>query len=395
MFAPMAAQEAERLLADETDVSPALSAVAGRLDRLFRIDAPEAPGLALVGGVIALSENQALAMGAPAVSVTGNGFSVARALVSCLGEAADILSQFEHDDDVTEAATTDMRLEGWIKEALPLGITRLDMMAGRYSATGEPVRVPADLCLRRPPARRIIEPVGALSAGCAAGRDPAMAQERAILELIERDAAALWWLGGIPPREMAVDAGTGDLLRQLRGDVTRRVTRLLDLTADIGVPVIAACSHDPEGLGLACGVAARRSAAEAARAAIQEMAQMELAAPLARMKAAGRGEASLNDTDRRTLARAAMHAPSCVLLDASETAGSPDLTAGSPAGHLKDRGLDVFTIDLTRRDIAVPVIRALAPGLQPFSARVVTPRLAAAIARTGGGAAHHRGVMSF
>jgi hypothetical protein len=43
----------------------------------------------------------------------------------------------------------------------------------------------------------------------------------------------------------------------------------------------------------------------------------------------------------------------------------------------------------------VPVIRALAPGLQPFSERVMTPRLAEVTARTGGGAVHHHGVMPF
>jgi ribosomal protein S12 methylthiotransferase accessory factor len=124
---------------------------------------------------------------------------------------------------------------------------------------------------------------------------------------------------------------------------------------------------------------------------------MELAAPLARMKAAERGEAALNDTDRRTLARAAMHAPSCMLLAprVADPARSPEWNAGSLVGHLKDRGLDVFTIDLTRPDIAVPVIRALTPGLQPFSERVMTPRLAEVTARTGGGAVHHHGVMPF
>jgi ribosomal protein S12 methylthiotransferase accessory factor YcaO len=158
---------------------------------------------------------------------------------------------------------------------------------------------------------------------------------------------------------------------------------------------MAACSHDADGFGLACGVAARRSARDAAQAAIQEMAQMELAAPLARIKIAERGESTLNDTDRRTLARAAMHAPSCVLLDASETTRTPESIAIPLADHLKDQGLDSVTVNLTRSDIAVPVIRVLAPGLQPFSERVMTPRLVEARALTGGGAAHHRGVMPF
>ena len=70
------------------------------------------------------------------------------------------------------------------------------------------------------PARRDFAPPLRLSSGCAAGPTEDAAALRAMLELIERDAAALWWRGGRRGRAIASDSDTGraaeTLLRQLR-----------------------------------------------------------------------------------------------------------------------------------------------------------------------------------
>ena len=80
------------------------------------------------------------------------------------------------------------------------------------STDGSEVLLPADICLRRPPAQREFTPPFPLSIGSAAGPSREAAALHGLLELIERDAAALWWRGGqfgrsIPPQHEAGIAG--------------------------------------------------------------------------------------------------------------------------------------------------------------------------------------------
>src|SRR5262249_31490419 len=118
----------------------------------------------------------------------------------------------------------------------------------------------------------------------------------------------------------------------------------------------------------------------AARAAILEMCQMELAAPLAAEKRRERGEAALNEIDRRHLQRAAFATARCALLSprAPAIAEVEALTAvGLPAliPRLDRHGVRLFVVDLTRADIGIAVARVVSPQLQPYATDVVTERL--------------------
>jgi thiazole/oxazole-forming peptide maturase SagD family component len=377
--------------------SARLAAVAERFSRMLCIGSSLAPGLQCIGGEIALEDDAAAACGTASLSVTGNGETREAALASCLGEAADLLSQFERSGDV--AASGQMKDfpggigGGWIAQALARARGDIDWIEGRNAATGGAVLLPADFCLRREPRRRTVEPAAALSAGSAAGPNFEAAAVRAVLELCERDAAALWWLGGCRPRDFLVHdaaAGAAALLGRLRRHWTGRAAWLLDLTTDVEIPVVAALSADADGRGLACGLAARLDPAEAAQAAVLEMCQMELAAPVAAAKRAEGGDAALNDTDRRHLARAAFAARECALLCACEPsrlALAPPATGAELQvliDRLMRRGVEVFLADFTRPDLGIPVARALAPQLQPFAESVATERLAHARRASGG-----------
>jgi ribosomal protein S12 methylthiotransferase accessory factor len=373
-----------------------LAAVAGRLARAFVIGSPFAPGLICIGAELALDPEAAAAYAAARISVTGNGETAEAALISCLGEAVDRLAVVERAGDIRAAPgrVADEALAGtWMARAIEAAAAPLDWIEAREVATQRSVPLSADLCLRRAPERRRIEPVGALSTGVAAGPDFDAAAVRGALELIERDAAALWWLGGRVPRAFPLEhpaslAGTR-LISVLRRDRTARQTRLLDITSDLQVPVIAAVSHDHGGHGLVCGFGARLDWAEAARAAIFEMCQMELAAPLAEAKRAERGEGALNDIDRRHLQRAAYNISDCALLKpgglsalAPQSPGESNLAALAAALHR--HGVRSFVIDLTRPDIGVAAARFVAPDLQPYAAEVVTDRLRDCRAASGG-----------
>lgn len=364
--------------------APTLAALADRFVRAFIVVSPWAPGFCCVGAEVSLNPHEQQAYAAPRLSLTGSGETLGTALVSCLGEAADRLSDGARPGDIRPAgASANTVTAGWIAQVMAQG--DIDWIDARDVMTGADVALPADLCIRRPPGQRAIEPVGALSAGVAAGPDFASAALRAGLELCERDAAALWWLGGRQPRAFPLEhpaavAGT-PLIAALRRDGTERRTSLLDITTDLEIPTVAAVSLDRGGRGLACGLAARLDWAGAARAAILEMCQMELAAPLSEAKRTERGDSALNDIDRRHLQRASFAASTCELIRPSVLSTLPSPPSSAPdqledfAERLGRKDIRLFSVDLTRPDIGVAVARMVSPDLQPYTGDVVTERL--------------------
>jgi ribosomal protein S12 methylthiotransferase accessory factor len=176
---------------------------------------------------------------------------------------------------------------------------------------------------------------------------------------------------------------------------------LLDITTDIGVPCVAAVSCQPDGFGFAFGLAARPKPEAAARSAILEMCQIELAHAVVAAKRAERGDAALNAQDRTHLQRATMiNADRCLLLQPvpertehlAITTTDPDAVLRLIVQRLEDLGFETFGLDLTRPRFAVPVARVIAPGLQLEPSEIVTARLADTIARTGGGTTYTGGV---
>ena len=257
--------------------------------------------------------------------------------------------------------------------------------------------MPVDLCLRRAPEHRAFVPPQPLTVGCAAGLSVERATLSGLLELIERDAMALWWRGGQRGRPIAAEELTmtvvAEQLRQLRQGQMDRWTWLLDITSDIGIPVIAAVSFSPTGDGFCVGTAARLGMAEAATAAVREMAQGELAMEVIEVKRRERGDAGLNTADWNNLRRfGGIHAERCLLV---HPVGKPRVTAALPSGSSADvlrtvidrvaaAGMEVFALDLTRPRFGVPVMRILCPGLECEPGTRNGPRMAAAKLAAGG-----------
>jgi ribosomal protein S12 methylthiotransferase accessory factor len=351
-------------------------------------------------------------------SLAGSGESLVDALASCVGEGVERLSQVERPGDVVakhsarEAAhhaTPAARglVEGLVA-ARPLPPeTFVPMVCGRALGSDREVLLPADWCLRTQPQGPLAIPGAALSTGCAAGPSFEAAAVRALLELVERDAASLWWIGGQHPRPLAQNgaamAEAARLLGALRQDSRERTSWLLDITTDLEIPSVAAISVDGDGRGLSCGLAARLTFEQAARAAILEMCQMELALPIVEAKRRQRGEAALNEVDRRHLARAAIDAGACELLHPS---GVPRPESGQPVGDAAEElallraiftgcGLDPVLVDLTRPEFGIAVVCARAPQLQLMPSDWATARLQHMREATGGGERWTGGVALF
>jgi len=376
------------------------------LTHLFLLRSTWMPGLCFVGGK-ASSRTLSHVSGSEAMSfsLAGAGEQPEDALASCSGEAAERLSQVERPDDVKgtwpyarRARRVSPSLKALVEEALDRNQLSqkvpLDWMQGVDLHDGRRTDVPADWCLRRPAAGPLFDQTAALSTGVAAGSSVDDAAARAILELIERDAAALWWQGGMNGRPIACEGSAmseaARLLRHLRAGSRRRAGWLLDISTDLGVPVVAALSFDGDGSGFACGLGAALTQVGAVRKALLELGQMELALQLA-MHKQRTVEAALNKVELLQLARAThIHANTCGLV---QPRGVPRAEDGS---NRSDFGLDALKvllakhklrailIDHSRADIPVPVAQVICPELQPLPSSRQSNRLRRAIDATGG-----------
>lgn len=378
----------------------ALLGLAARLRRLFRITPPDAPNLVFLGGEADAGPADSGDAAGAAVSLAGAGLSLNEAFERCVGEGAEYLSQMGTEADIVCRGRSLDVSHGLGNDALadmlamltgnvePAG-AEFDWVAARCLVGGGPVRLPADLCLRRPESEGGIRPRVNVGTGCAGGPTEKAATMSAVLELVERDAAALWWKGGRPARPISLEvgaaAGADALLRHIRGGAGTRHSWLLDITTDLEIPCVASVSLTRDGDGFACGLAAGQTIGRAIRSAMVEMCQMELSHRVVAIKRRQRGDAALNRHDLAQIDRArAIDANTSTI----QPKGLPNSWSHSPDGtaeaelsfeHLLHRlersGGRIFAVDLTRDRLGIPVSKVIVTGLQPFPSDVETSRL--------------------
>ncbi len=253
----------------------------------------------------------------------------------------------------------------------------IDWLAGTDAVSGATVHLPADAILigRREAGDEAAVAV-ADSNGCAAGATPAHAMEAALLEMVERDATGRWWYARhrrpLLPASLLED--WPEMARWL--DDRARLTRLLDLTTDIGIPVVGAVSTAPDGGLPALGFAARFEMADAAGAALAEMLGVEAALLQA-------GERTDPLTDEWIARGPAALPPSGqeVAVVRSGPAAEPGSRLALAVGAIDRAGCRIVFVDLSRPAFGVPVIRAIAPGLCHCKPRFGRHRLLAADTR--------------
>jgi ribosomal protein S12 methylthiotransferase accessory factor len=390
---------------------------AARLRRLFLLPVPDAPGLVFFGGEAdpaTLGQSCGkFCEGLPIGNLAGSGLTPQRAFESCVGEGVEYLSQFLSIDDHVELGPlaicgdgSDADVKRFIHETLAFSSVDADRLIAWVSADrlsdGARSRFPLDLCYRRRASEQDFTPPLKLSSGCAAGASVEAATLRALLELVERDAAAIWWRGGrrarpIPPHSEAA-AVAAELLAQLRQGKTDQKTWLLDITTDVDIPVVVALSSRADGFGFAYGFGARLTLVEAARSAIFELCQVELGQHVIAAKRAESGDGALNESDRKQWRRGTeFDTQTCQLLQpvGAVPSSGADVALSSlqqALEHLEARGVAAYRIDLTHPVFGIPVVRVLAPALQLEPCQIVGPRLARMIEQTGGGAVHHGGM---
>jgi ribosomal protein S12 methylthiotransferase accessory factor len=227
------------------------------------------------------------------------------------------------------------------------------------------------------------------SNGCAAGSVLEEAVLQGILELIERDAVALWWYNRL--RRRAVDLGSIDdsyvtgLIRHY-GEL-RRELWVLDVTSDIAVPVFAAISRrvDKQEEDIIYGFGAHLDPGVAVARALTELNQSLEAVPTASGPEPSRTYRGSRDAVRWW--RTVTAATSSYLVPDSEVRSrslqdfknfaSDDLKQDvlTCRALVEARGSEILVLDQTRPDVGFPVVRMVAPGLRHFWARFGPGRL--------------------
>jgi bacteriocin biosynthesis cyclodehydratase domain-containing protein len=227
------------------------------------------------------------------------------------------------------------------------------------------------------------------SNGCAAGSVVEEAVLQGLLELMERDAVALWWYNRLRrpavDLESADDAYVAELVRHY-GDL-RRDLWVLDITSDFGIPTFAALSRrvDRAEEDIIYGFGAHLDPGLALTRALTELNQSLEAVPSATGPAAARTYRADEDavhwwrTVRAAEAGYLMPDPEVGSrsLEDFKNFASDDLRRDIVTCKkiAVKQGIDILVLEQTRPDVGFPVVRVVAPGLRHFWARFGPGRL--------------------
>lgn len=247
------------------------------------------------------------------------------------------------------------------------------------------VYVPAGFCYLRyaPPEPKILFPNE--STGCAAGPTIQEATVRAFLEVVERDAVALWWYNRTRRPGLDIESfGNGRVIRTreyLRSQ--GRTLYALDLTTDCRIPVIAAISSTQGGDAVMFGFAADFDPGVALERAVLELVQ--ILGPAHTWTKNGMLEHYKLAPDRKAwveYARLDDHSyllpadgRSMSLSDFKTAVPKPEMRLQDCIERAKEIGARILVADLTREHVGVPVVRAIVPGFRSSWAQLGPGRL--------------------
>ena len=223
----------------------------------------------------------------------------------------------------------------------------------------------------------------ACSNGCAAGNTVEEAILQGFLELVERDAYAIWWYNRLQRAEIDLDRLGDSYIRDLRTQFAAmgRGLWVLDVTSDIDIPVVMAVSHwnedGQERIEFAAGAHfdLRVAALRAVTGLNQVLAVDRIRRAAAAPSVADRGDAL--PVPLRKHAYVVPHGKATTRgARSAKFAGLDRREQVLACVKLARRlGLDFLVLDQTRPDVQVPVVRVIVPGLRHFHRRFAPGRL--------------------
>lgn len=220
------------------------------------------------------------------------------------------------------------------------------------------------------------------SNGCAAGNTLEEAIVQGFLELVERDAYAIWWYNRLQMPEVDLGQFNDSYVRDLQSQLAETGRRLwvLDVTSDLGVPTYVAILHWMQNgqENIEFGSGAHFDSRIAVLRALTELNQFLSIG----LMGGGTGEkASLDGTNPLRLQDHPFLIPighPTLQPDSDSKFGPLDNTRQQVDACVeiaKRAGLDFLVLNQTRPDVEVPVVRVIVPGLRHFYRRFAPGRL--------------------
>ena len=220
------------------------------------------------------------------------------------------------------------------------------------------------------------------SNGCAAGNTLQEAIVQGFLELVERDAYAIWWYNRLQREELDLSRFDDSYVQDLRRQLTDQGRKLwvLDITSDLGVPTYVALVHwmqnGHENIEFGSG-----AHFDSRIALLRTLTELNQFLSIGLMNGGTGEKPSLDNVTPLQLTNYPF------LLPNGRPAGP--IVTGSKFGFLdntrqqvdacveiaREAGLDFLVLDQTRPDVETSVARVIVPGLRHFYRRFGPGRL--------------------
>lgn len=326
----------------------------------------------------------------------GKGRGAAQARASAIGEALErYAASWQGDEPVVCARADELDAPAWAPPDLlhfseaqfqrrhhvspgddPRHVTpepfdaaaRIDWSRAWSLRAAAPRYVPAACVWLRAPDPRFGR---ADSNGLSAGNCLEEAILQGFCELVERDAAAIWWYNELRRPAVDLEALSDAWIDEVVRGYAEAGWRVwaLDLSADLGLPVVVAVARHREQGRVTLGFGCHPEGWMATQRALSELNQLfdpDRAVPAVWEPPAGGVHAWL-EPDPNIAPRRFARPHECHVDLADEVRRCVDL-----AGHL---GLDTLVLDLSRPDVPLHVVRVIVPGLRHIWPRFGPGRL--------------------
>lgn len=208
------------------------------------------------------------------------------------------------------------------------------------------------------------------SNGNAAGNTIEEAVLQGLLELIERDAVAIWWYNRLHRSAIKIENFDDPYFKNVSKHYTRYGYDLwvLDITHDLNVPVMVALAQHKQSKGFFIGMGAHLDISIAVQRAITELHQV--------FSPDKPQDAIWNESEIENpsyLFPLTYKSPDFAMQSIENSTIADDVI--SCINKLSEKGLETIVLNYTRPDIAFPTVKVIVPGLRHFWKRLGEGRL--------------------